>query len=94
MQRGIAVWQIPPRASGRSYRAAEWAPPAAKQIATCRMRVVAQGKAAWVRLEDGTTGELFAETPVREPLDRFVEPVTGQPGPQGTIATVQGRCPP
>lgn len=56
-------------------RAQEWVPPRAKHLATCRIRVVAVGKRAAIRLQDEHAGELFAEAPIREPLDRYVEPV-------------------
>ncbi|KAJ1484610.1 hypothetical protein T484DRAFT_1621419, partial [Baffinella frigidus] len=40
-----------------------------------RMRIMAQGKSAWIRLEDGNSGDLFSETPVLVPLDKYVESV-------------------
>jgi hypothetical protein len=56
-------------------RAQEWVPPRAKHLDTCRIRVVAVGKKATIRLQNQHTGELFAEAPIREPLERYVEPV-------------------
>lgn len=71
-------------------RAAEWAPPIAKELPTCRLRIISRGKSTIILLEvdhrfnvyafslqqvsfdrqDGTTGSLFSETPVKEPLDK------------------------
>ncbi len=53
-----------------NHRAEEWVPPHAKEISSCRIRVVSKGLEAFIRLEDSSTGELFAETPIKEPLDR------------------------
>ena len=55
--------------------AQEWVPPRAKHLETCRIRVVAVGRRAAIRLQNQHTGELFAEAPIRDPLDRYVEPV-------------------
>lgn len=45
-------------------------PPHGKEIATCRMRIISKGMDGFVRLEDSNTGDLFAETPIKEPLER------------------------
>eukprot|EP00802_Teleaulax_amphioxeia_P024050 Tamp_24704.p1 GENE.Tamp_24704~~Tamp_24704.p1 ORF type:complete len:209 (-),score=40.17 Tamp_24704:348-944(-) len=75
--RAVHVYQIPSRESAsRGYRAQEWVPPRAKHLETCRIRVVATGKKAAIRLQNQHTGELFAEAPIREPLDKYVEPVS------------------
>ena len=58
------------------HSAQEWVPPRAKHLATCRIRVVATGEKAAIRLQNQHTGELFAEAPIRDPLNRYVEPVT------------------
>jgi len=39
-------------------------------------QVLATGKKAAIHLQNQHTGELFAEAPIREPIDRYVEPVT------------------
>jgi len=75
VHRAVTIYKIPPRAGLASYRAAEWVEPHAKLISTCRIKVMSRGKDATIRLEDSRSGELFAETPVCEPLDKYVEPV-------------------
>ncbi|XP_071945508.1 adaptin ear-binding coat-associated protein 2-like [Antedon mediterranea] len=56
------VYKIPPRATNRGYRAADWKLDAPDW--TGRLKVIAKGKSCFVRLEDKTSGELFAECPV------------------------------
>ncbi|XP_064611282.1 adaptin ear-binding coat-associated protein 1-like [Liolophura sinensis] len=60
----VFVYRIPPRPSNRGYRAADWKLDAPDW--TGRMRVVAKGKELAVKLEDKTSGELFAKCPVEE----------------------------
>ncbi|KAL0624391.1 LOW QUALITY PROTEIN: Adaptin ear-binding coat-associated protein 2 [Plecturocebus cupreus] len=58
----VHVYCIPPRATNRGYRAAEcqldqpsW---------SGRLRITAKGQMAYIKLEDKTSGELFAQAPV------------------------------
>ncbi|KAM6967726.1 adaptin ear-binding coat-associated protein 1-like [Aplochiton taeniatus] len=60
----VNVYRIPPRASNRGFRAADWKLDAPDW--TGRMRVTARGKVAYVKLEDKISGELFAQAPVDE----------------------------
>uniref|UniRef100_A0A182JFS4 NECAP PHear domain-containing protein n=1 Tax=Anopheles atroparvus TaxID=41427 RepID=A0A182JFS4_ANOAO len=58
----VFVYKIPPRQSNRSYRAADWN--LAEPIWTGRLRMVAKGKSLCVKLEDKTSGTLFANCPI------------------------------
>ncbi|XP_035251357.1 adaptin ear-binding coat-associated protein 1-like [Anguilla anguilla] len=60
----VNVYRIPPRASNRGYRAADWKLDTPDW--TGRMRVTARGKVAYIKLEDKISGELFAQAPVEE----------------------------
>ncbi|XP_072281922.1 adaptin ear-binding coat-associated protein 2 [Pyxicephalus adspersus] len=60
----VHVYRIPPRASNRGYRAAEWQ--LDQPAWSGRLRITARGKAAFIKLEDRTTGELFAQAPVEQ----------------------------
>ncbi|CAI9605530.1 unnamed protein product [Staurois parvus] len=60
----VHVYRIPPRASNRGYRAAEWQ--LDQPAWSGRLRVTARGNAAFIKLEDRTTGELFAQAPVEQ----------------------------
>ncbi|NP_001134979.1 Adaptin ear-binding coat-associated protein 1 [Salmo salar] len=60
----VNVYRIPPRASNRGVRAADWKLDAPDW--TGRMRVTARGKVAFIKLEDKISGELFAQAPVDE----------------------------
>ncbi|KAL4616735.1 adaptin ear-binding coat-associated protein 1-like [Arapaima gigas] len=51
----VNVYRIPPRASNRGYRAADWKLDAPDW--TGRMRVTARGKVAYIKLEDKISGE-------------------------------------
>eukprot|EP00124_Ichthyophonus_hoferi_P003887 Ihof_evm4s374 gene=Ihof_evmTU4s374 len=58
----VFVYQIPPRQTNRGYRAADWG--LDKSMWQGRLRIMAQGKNVSVRLEDKTSGELFAQANV------------------------------
>uniref|UniRef100_A0A8C9ZG75 Adaptin ear-binding coat-associated protein 1 n=1 Tax=Sander lucioperca TaxID=283035 RepID=A0A8C9ZG75_SANLU len=70
----VNVYRIPPRASNRAIRAADWKLDAPDW--TGRMRVTARGKVAYVKLEDKISGELFAQAPVVEYPGITVETVS------------------
>ncbi|XP_012730593.2 adaptin ear-binding coat-associated protein 1 isoform X1 [Fundulus heteroclitus] len=70
----VNVYRIPPRASNRAVRAADWKLDAPDW--TGRMRVTARGKVAYVKLEDKVSGELFAQAPVEEYPGIAVETVS------------------
>ncbi|KAG7469327.1 hypothetical protein MATL_G00127660 [Megalops atlanticus] len=70
----VNVYRIPPRASNRGYRAADWKLDAPDW--TGRMRVTARGKVAYIKLEDKISGELFAQAPVEEYPGITVETVS------------------
>ncbi|XP_054637465.1 adaptin ear-binding coat-associated protein 1 [Dunckerocampus dactyliophorus] len=70
----VNVYRIPPRASNRAIRAADWKLDAPDWSG--RMRVVARGKVAYVKLEDKMSGELFAQAPVEEYPGIAVETVS------------------
>ncbi|XP_073457609.1 adaptin ear-binding coat-associated protein 2 [Aquarana catesbeiana] len=70
----VHVYRIPPRASNRGYRAAEWQ--LDQPAWSGRLRVTARGKAAFIKLEDRTTGELFAQSSVDQFPGIAVESVT------------------
>jgi hypothetical protein len=58
----LDVYKIPPRVGASGWRSGEWR--VNDKIFTGRCRVVAQGPALEVRLEDPQTGELFGVAPV------------------------------
>lgn len=58
----VFIYKIPPRASNRGYRAADWN--LGEPTWTGRMRLVAKGTTVNLKLEDKTSGELFANCPV------------------------------
>ncbi|KAM4702562.1 adaptin ear-binding coat-associated protein 2 [Rhinophrynus dorsalis] len=60
----VHVYRIPPRSSNRGYRAAEWQ--LDQPAWTGRLRITARGNKAFIKLEDRTTGELFAQAPVEQ----------------------------
>ncbi|XP_046875539.1 adaptin ear-binding coat-associated protein 1 [Hypomesus transpacificus] len=60
----VNVYRIPPRATNRGYRAADWKLDLPDWSG--RMRVTAKGKVAYIKLEDKVSGELFAQAPVQE----------------------------
>ncbi|RHZ61867.1 hypothetical protein Glove_345g44 [Diversispora epigaea] len=67
------VYKLPPRTSSREYRAAEWGDMEAF-LWKGRLRIMSIGKRCIIKLEDGTTGELFAQCPY-DPETNSVEPV-------------------
>ncbi|XP_017561612.2 adaptin ear-binding coat-associated protein 1-like [Pygocentrus nattereri] len=70
----VSVYRIPPRASNRSVRAADWKLDTPDW--TGRMRVTARGKVAYIKLEDKISGELFAQAPVEQYPGVAVETVS------------------
>ncbi|KAM7373615.1 hypothetical protein PAMP_008455 [Pampus punctatissimus] len=70
----VNVYRIPPRASNRAYRAADWKLDTPDWSG--RMRITAKGKVAYVKLEDKVSGELYAQAPIREYPGVAVETVS------------------
>ncbi|XP_040278903.1 adaptin ear-binding coat-associated protein 2 [Bufo bufo] len=70
----VHVYRIPPRASNRGYRAAEWQ--LDQPSWSGRLRVTALGNKAFIKLEDKNSGELFAQAPVEQFPGIAVESVT------------------
>lgn len=70
----VHVFRIPPRPSNRGYRASDWK--LDQPDWTGRLRVVAKGKDLAIKLEDKTSGELFARCPVEQYPGIAVESVT------------------
>lgn len=70
----VHVYKIPPRASNRGYRAADWK--LEEPAWSGRMKITAKGKNAFIKLEDKNTGELFAQAPVDQYPGASVEAVT------------------
>ncbi|XP_053530099.1 adaptin ear-binding coat-associated protein 2 [Ictalurus punctatus] len=70
----VHVYKIPPRASNRGYRAADWK--LDEPSWTGRMKITAKAKIAFIKLEDRNTGELFAQAPVDQYPGASVEAVT------------------
>lgn len=70
----VFVYNIPPRNTARGYRAADWN--LSTPNWTGRLRCVAKGKRLDIRLEDKTSGELFAACPVEQYPGMSVEAVT------------------
>uniref|UniRef100_A0A8D0B9F6 NECAP endocytosis associated 2 n=1 Tax=Salvator merianae TaxID=96440 RepID=A0A8D0B9F6_SALMN len=70
----VHVYRLPPRASNRGYRAAEWQ--LDQPAWSGRMRITARGNVAYIKLEDKTSGELFAQAPVDQFPSVAVEGVT------------------
>ncbi|KAG8311244.1 Adaptin ear-binding coat-associated protein 1 [Homalodisca vitripennis] len=58
----VFVFKLPPRATNRAYRAADWN--LTEPQWTGRMRLVTSGKDCILKLEDKNTGELFAKCPI------------------------------
>ncbi|CAL8338594.1 unnamed protein product [Merluccius merluccius] len=70
----VHVYRIPPRASNRGYRAADWK--LDEPAWTGRMKILSKGKVAFIKLEDKNSGELFAQAPVDQYPGCVVEAVT------------------
>ncbi|CAH2074188.1 unnamed protein product, partial [Iphiclides podalirius] len=70
----VFVFKIPPRTSNRGYRAADWN--LQEPQWTGRMRLVAKGEELIMKLEDKTTGELFAKCPIDKYPGVALEAVT------------------
>ncbi|XP_051549211.1 adaptin ear-binding coat-associated protein 2 [Myxocyprinus asiaticus] len=70
----VHVYKIPPRASNRGYRAADWK--LDEPAWSGRMKITAKGTTAFIKLEDKNTGELFAQAPVDQYPGSAVEAVT------------------
>ncbi|XP_068097672.1 adaptin ear-binding coat-associated protein 2 isoform X1 [Hyperolius riggenbachi] len=69
----VHVYRIPPRSSNRGYRAAEWQ--LDQPAWSGRLRITSRGKMAYIKLEDKTSGELFAQAPVEQFPGMAVESV-------------------
>ncbi|CAG8607782.1 43463_t:CDS:2 [Gigaspora margarita] len=67
------VYKIPPRTSSREYKAAEWGDMEAF-LWKGRLRIIGIGEKCFIRLEDGNTGELFAQS-LYDPDTNSLEPV-------------------
>ncbi|CAK6980351.1 adaptin ear-binding coat-associated protein 1 [Scomber scombrus] len=70
----VNVYRIPPRASNRAYRAADWKLDTPDWSG--RLRITTKGKVAYIKLEDKVSGELFAQAPVKEYPGVTVETVS------------------
>ncbi|KAG6929934.1 NECAP endocytosis associated 2 [Chelydra serpentina] len=70
----VHVYRVPPRASNRGYRAAEWQ--LDQPSWSGRLRITSKGKMAFIKLEDKNSGELFAQAPVDQFPSIAVEGVT------------------
>uniref|UniRef100_A0A673T6E0 NECAP endocytosis associated 2 n=1 Tax=Suricata suricatta TaxID=37032 RepID=A0A673T6E0_SURSU len=70
----VHVYRIPPRATNRGYRAAEWQ--LDQPSWSGRLRITAKGQVAYIKLEDRTSGDLFAQAPVEQFPGTAVESVT------------------
>lgn len=70
----VFIYKIPPRASNRGYRAADWN--LGEPTWTGRMRLVSKGTAVNLKLEDKTTGALFANCPIDTYPGVAIEPVS------------------
>ncbi|KAG9017922.1 hypothetical protein FRB90_000151 [Tulasnella sp. 427] len=73
MCREVMVYRVPPRKSNAGYRAEEWGDLSA-YLWKGRMRIVESGDKCTVRLEDSSTGEVFAQSPY-DVSGTSVEPV-------------------
>lgn len=58
----VFVYKVPPRQSARAYRAADWK--LDQPDWTGRLRIVVVNNTCFIKLEDKTNGELFAQAPI------------------------------
>jgi len=58
----VFIYKIPPKASNRGYRAADWN--LSEPTWTGRMRLVAKGTSCVLKLEDKNSGVLYANCPI------------------------------
>ncbi|KAI9633173.1 uncharacterized protein MKK02DRAFT_18657 [Dioszegia hungarica] len=72
ISREVMVYQVPPRTSSSGYKAADWN--VESFVWKGRLRVMEVGDRCELRLEDGSTGELFAQVNYASPWTQ-VEPV-------------------
>ncbi|XP_021189598.3 NECAP-like protein CG9132 [Helicoverpa armigera] len=70
----VFVFKIPPKTSNRGYRAADWN--LQEPQWTGRMRLVAKAEELIMKLEDKTSGELFAKCPIDKYPGVALESVT------------------
>ncbi|CAH2232746.1 NECAP-like protein CG9132 [Pararge aegeria] len=70
----VFVFKIPPKQSNRGYRAADWN--LQEPQWTGRMRLVSKGDELVMKLEDKTSGELFAKCPIDKYPGLALESVT------------------
>lgn len=70
----VFVYKIPPRQSSRAYRAADWK--LDQPDWTGRLRIVVVNNKCIVKMEDKTSGELFAEAPIDQYPGPAVESVS------------------
>jgi hypothetical protein len=73
--REVNLYMIPPRSNAGGYRSGEWETD--KKIFTGRLRLVSIGEYAEIRMEDVSSGDIFAICPVhRRQRNLAVEPAT------------------
>lgn len=70
----VLVFNIPPRTTNRGYRAADWN--LAEPSWTGRLRLVSKSNECSIKLEDKTSGELFAKCPIETYPGPSIESVT------------------
>ncbi|CAH0554835.1 unnamed protein product [Brassicogethes aeneus] len=58
----VFVFNIPPRSTNRGYRAADWN--LSEPAWTGRMRLISKGNECAIKLEDKSSGELYAKCPI------------------------------
>jgi len=70
----VFVYKIPPLASARGHKAADWKLDSPDFVG--RLRLVSRGKNLDLKLEDKSSGDLFAKCPVDKYPGTSIEPVT------------------